>query len=47
MAWPLLVLFTHGSRDPRWLDPFEKLEAALRAKLGRDGVRLAHLETSP
>ena len=47
MRPPLLVLFTHGSRDPRWLEPFERLETALKAKLGRDGVRLAHLEVSP
>jgi sirohydrochlorin cobaltochelatase len=46
MSRPLLVLFTHGSRDPRWLEPFEKLEAALKSKLGEDGVRLAHMEIS-
>ena len=47
MAKPLLVLFTHGSRDPRWLEPAEKLEAALSERLGRDGVRLAHMEITP
>ena len=46
MARPLLVIFTHGSRDPRWLEPFEQLEEALKAKLGEDGVRLAHLEVT-
>lgn len=46
MSEALLVLFTHGSRDPRWLEPFERLEEALRGKLGQDGVRLAHMEIS-
>lgn len=46
MSQALLVLFTHGSRDPRWLEPFEKLEEALKSKLGDDGVRLAHMEIS-
>jgi sirohydrochlorin cobaltochelatase len=40
----MLVLFTHGSRDRRWLEPFEKLEEALKAALGPEAVRLAHLE---
>lgn len=47
MERSLLVLFTHGSRDPRWLEPFEKLEEALRAEVGPDKVRLAHMEVSP
>lgn len=47
MARPLLVLFTHGSRDPRWLEPFERLEADLKDKLGEERVRMAHLEITP
>ncbi len=46
MTRPLLVIFTHGSRDPRWIEPFEKLEIALKEKLGPDGVRLAHMEVA-
>ncbi len=46
MTRPLLVIFTHGSRDPRWIEPFEKLETALKEKLGPDGVRLAHMEVA-
>jgi sirohydrochlorin cobaltochelatase len=47
VARSLLVLFTHGSRDPRWLEPFERLEADLKDKLGEDRVRMAHLEIIP
>ncbi len=43
----MLVLFTHGSRDPRWLEPFERLEASLAERLGPGRVRLAHMEVSP
>lgn len=39
-----LLLFAHGSRDPRWRQPFERLEAALRGELGDDRVRLAYME---
>ena len=36
-----LVLFAHGSRDPRWARPFESLAARLSKKFL---VRLAYLE---
>jgi sirohydrochlorin cobaltochelatase len=39
-----LVLFAHGSRDPRWRAPFERLAADLAAELGPDRVRLAYME---
>ena len=39
-----LLLFAHGSRDPRWRAPFEALEATLRCELGEDRVRLAYME---
>jgi len=39
-----LLLFAHGSRDPRWREPFERLEATLRAELGDERVRLAYME---
>lgn len=39
-----LILLAHGSPDPRWRAPFEKLTATLKAKLGTDRVKLAYLE---
>jgi sirohydrochlorin cobaltochelatase len=38
------VLFAHGSIDPRWRAPFEKLLADLQASRGEDAVRLAYME---
>jgi len=39
-----LILFAHGSRDPGWAEPFERLAATVqRLAPGRD-VRLAFLE---
>lgn len=40
---PGLILFGHGARDPRWLEPFERLAARVRART-RAEVRLAFLE---
>ncbi len=37
------VLLAHGSRDPRWREPFERLYLQLRSDLG-DDVRLAYME---
>lgn len=43
--WPTrLILFAHGSRDPRWRAPFERLEADLETVLGAARVRLAYME---
>jgi sirohydrochlorin cobaltochelatase len=39
-----LILLAHGSRDPRWRAPFERLEADLAAALGAGQVRLAYME---
>lgn len=39
-----LILFVHGSRDPRWRRPFEELTARLQEDLGADRVRLAYME---
>ena len=39
-----LLLFAHGSRDPRWRAPFESLERTLRGELGEGRVRLAYME---
>lgn len=27
-----LILFAHGARDPRWREPFDRLEALVRAR---------------
>ena len=40
-----LVLFAHGSRDPRWAEPFERIAARVRARCGAGHpVVLAFLE---
>jgi len=39
-----LILFAHGSRDPRWRKPFERLSSTMAAELGPEHVRLAYLE---
>lgn len=41
---PGVVLFAHGSRDPRWAEPFERLRDKLIAQRPDVGVRLAFLE---
>lgn len=41
-----LILFGHGSREPRWAQPFERLAARLRAR-AQAQVRLAYLELMP
>jgi sirohydrochlorin cobaltochelatase len=38
-----LVLLAHGSRDPRWREPFEQIYLKMRRELG-DGVKLAYME---
>jgi len=44
MSKTRLVLFAHGSGDPRWRAPFEKLDRELAAELGRERVTLAYME---
>ena len=39
-----LILFAHGARDPRWVEPFEAIAAAVRARAPEVDVRLAFLE---
>ncbi len=39
-----LVLFAHGARDPRWAQPFKKLQAIAQQQLGGARVELAFLE---
>lgn len=39
-----LILFGHGARDPRWAEPFQRLQALLQAQLPDKEVSLAFLE---
>ncbi len=39
-----LVLFAHGARDPRWAEPFKKLQAIAQQQLPGASVALAFLE---
>jgi len=39
-----ILLFAHGARDPAWAQPFQKVEAGLRAARPDLEVRLAYLE---
>ncbi|MFK0378848.1 sirohydrochlorin chelatase [Pandoraea sp. NPDC090278] len=41
---PGVVLFAHGSRDPRWAEPFQRLRDKLIAQRPDAHVRLAFLE---
>ena len=44
MSSERLVLLTHGSADPRWKQPFERLTRGLQRRLGQSAVRLAFLQ---
>ena len=39
-----IVLFAHGSREPEWARPFERIARELAKKLPACEVRLAYLE---
>ncbi len=39
-----LVLFAHGARDPRWAQPFLKMQAIASERLPQSVVELAFLE---
>ena len=39
-----LILFAHGSRDPGWAEPFERLAERVRSSAKGQDVRLAYLE---
>ncbi len=39
-----LILFAHGARDPRWAQPFQKLQAIAREQRPDTEVELAFLE---
>ena len=42
-----VALFAHGSRDPEWSQPFERIAASLAEKLPAVCVGLAYLENGP
>lgn len=44
MAQRALVLFAHGARDPRWAEPFQRLQHILRQQEPDLTVELAFLE---
>jgi sirohydrochlorin cobaltochelatase len=46
MSESRLVLYAHGSPDPRWREPFERLAAELVSELGASRVRLAYMESA-
>jgi sirohydrochlorin cobaltochelatase len=44
MAERALILFAHGARDPRWAEPFQRLQQLAQAQLPDVSVSLAFLE---
>ena len=42
-----IVLIAHGSRDPEWSRPFERIAASLAEKLPAVVIGLAYLEHGP
>lgn len=39
-----MILFAHGARDPRWAQPFQRLQIMTQANLPEVKVELAYLE---
>lgn len=39
-----MILFAHGARDPRWAQPFQRLQAITQTSLPEVKVELAFLE---
>jgi sirohydrochlorin cobaltochelatase len=39
-----LILFAHGARDPRWAEPFQRLQRSIQGQLPDVAVGLAFLE---
>lgn len=42
-----IILIAHGSRDPEWSRPFERLATSLEKKLPAVAIALAYLEHGP
>jgi 8-oxo-dGTP diphosphatase len=47
MSRSSLILFPHGSRDPKWSRFFEELETELKSRHGQRQVRLAYQQFVP
>jgi len=41
-----ILLFAHGSRDPQWVGPFEKIRAAVQQRRPDCAAELGYLEHS-
>ena len=39
-----IVLLAHGSLDPRWKEPFEKILFRLEKELGKNNIKLAYMD---
>jgi sirohydrochlorin cobaltochelatase len=39
-----LILLAHGSKDPRWCAPFERIARESEKRLGKQKIRLAYME---
>ena len=39
-----IILLAHGSPDPRWKEPFEKIVVRLEEKLGKNNIKLAYMD---
>jgi sirohydrochlorin cobaltochelatase len=44
MTQRALILFAHGARDPKWAEPFRRLQQVAQARLADVKVELAFLE---
>ncbi len=44
MTQRALILFAHGARDPKWAEPFQRLQQLLQGQLPDTEVGLAFLE---
>jgi sirohydrochlorin cobaltochelatase len=44
MSRTRIILFAHGSRDPLWIETFEKLALELAMEIGVENVALAYME---
>lgn len=42
-----ILLFAHGSRDPEWAQPFDRLKGLLQSRLPAHRIELAFLESMP
>ena len=43
----MLILIAHGSHDPNWREPVERLVESLQADIGHGKISLAYMECTP